>query len=170
MSQQLIPIPRTTAVAAHDDSSFLDFSPEIRNLVYAELFEVGSPIVFHYDEDESCIWYDGEIGEDENDTTTLAHMNNFSLRPKLPAATVASITGGTALLRTCRQLYWEAASVLCSNNTFLFSKSKTSHANNFGQLPMAVRFSTNIGFSLQFLRKVDIDVCHVCDTILYFPG
>jgi hypothetical protein len=132
-------------------------SSEIRNLIYAELFEVGSPIVFHYSENWSRIWILAEFGDDESELNTLEHINRSSLKPILSEAAAASMAGGTALLRACRQLYWEAASVLYSNNTFLFSKSSTSHASLFGQLPMAVRYSNDLGFGLQFLRRVDID-------------
>ena len=160
MSNKAIPIPNTTSSPAHAGYSLLRLEGEIRNLLYAQLFEASGPILFNYADNDAYMSLDAN-GDDIIDESKMACPTVLQ-RLLSDDPTTSNIKGGLGLLRTCRQIYYEAASVLYSNNVFRFGMDPKEHIKYFGQLPLAVSFCTSLGFSLQFLRHVDIDMSHVC--------
>ncbi|KAI4640357.1 hypothetical protein J4E93_008563 [Alternaria ventricosa] len=156
MAIRFIEIPRTKASKAHIGGSILDLPGEIRTMIYVDLFEPKENIRFLCSEDQET----GIQGED---------MKSNSCAPVNTAA-FASIRDGIKLLRSCRQIYDEAASVLYSNNTFVFGMIPDGHtkrgtqikavAKGFGQIRSAAIWCS--GSHMQYVRRVKIDVANGC--------
>lgn len=116
MLPQFVDIPRTKASKAHIGGSILDLPGEIRTMIYVHLFEHKESIRFEYSEDqEQATSEDNQDEEIIPSSCTLVKSDAFT-----------SIYGGINLLLSCRQIYDEAASVLYSNNSFVFGKVSTA--------------------------------------------
>jgi len=156
MAIRFIEIPRTKASKAHIGGSILDLPGEIRTMIYVDLFEPKENIRFLCSEDK-------KTGIQDED------MKSSSCVPVNTAA-FASIRDGINLLRSCRQIYDEAASVLYSNNTFVFGMIPDGHtktstqikavAKGFGQIQSAAIWCS--GSQMQYVRRVKIDVANGC--------
>ena len=156
MAIRFIEIPRTKASKAHIGGSILDLPGEIRTMIYVDLFEPKENIRFLCSEDK-------KTGIQDED------MKSSSCVPVNTAA-FASIRDGINLLRSCRQIYDEAASVLYSNNTFVFGMTPDGHTKRFAQIKAVAKGFGQIqsaaiwcsGSQMQYVRKVTIDVANGC--------
>ncbi|KAL6708820.1 hypothetical protein ACN47E_002227 [Coniothyrium glycines] len=146
--------------------------PEVRNIVYKILFHRGDVLIhntgaYHaeepsradYAEEEEFHWrmsryYDhveNEIGAD------CEFNHKFHL--------------GLPLLRTCRQIFHESASILYGGNKFIISRTTSLHdfdcedfhdSKAYCQLTYGPVWLSRLGSLLQFLRSVSIDVDALC--------
>ncbi|KAI4644645.1 uncharacterized protein J4E79_011082 [Alternaria viburni] len=160
MPSRFIDIPRTKASKAHSGGSILELPGEIRTMIYVHLFEHHASIRFEYSEDQEKVM--SEYTHDEEDIP-------ISCAP-VKSDAFTSIRGGINLLFSCRQIYDEAASVLYSNNTFVFGKAPTDCVPDYKRLQSATKDLRQIqsaanwclGSQMQYVRQVKIDVANGC--------
>jgi hypothetical protein len=76
----------------------------------------------------------------------------------------------TDLLRTCRQIYHEASSMLYAKNKFLVSVAPHRHNPCYRQFRTTVRWLRNIGSQVKLLQNVAIDLGSACPKNCGFGG
>ncbi|KAF2246773.1 hypothetical protein BU26DRAFT_53327 [Trematosphaeria pertusa] len=168
--RNLTPIPKLTSPSLHTGLSFLSLHPEIRNIVYSLLLGTPSTIVFQYVADQHYVLNQHHFFQ--------SHDNDNESSPPPPPppritpasrAAVSRILASTNLMRTCRQIYHETASMLYSKHTFTFAKIPQQHVACIGQLAQAVVFCAKLASGLEYLRAVVIDLDGVCAHACAFP-
>jgi hypothetical protein len=152
--------------------SFLTILPaEIRNSVYEILFKRDEPVLLHNTEayHEKCPQefhmtayefkyfhetFESEIGQDEEFRHNLQE--------------------GLSLLRSCRQIYHEAAGILYGQNAFIISRALDRHDEddqygegihdfyNYHQFTYAPRWLSGLGSQIALLKNVVIDMDGSC--------
>jgi hypothetical protein len=141
---KVIDIPRIMAAKAHTGPSILDLTPEMRNMIIVQLFEHKEKIRLNYSEHE---------------VVPDIAAQYLPIPEKIDA--YVSIGDGINLLLSCRQLYYEGASILYTNNTFVFGKKPEDHLEELGVMDLCAAWC-GLGYKLRFLRKVDIDLATFC--------
>jgi hypothetical protein len=126
---KVIDIPRTMATKVHSGPSILDLPNEVRTLISGFLFEHDEKIRINYREDRELV------------IDTRFHYDNKSRMAPTVVESDAylSVKKGINFLLSCCQVYHEAASVLYSNNTFVFGKSADNHVERIGQVAIAAQ-------------------------------
>ncbi|KAF1851533.1 uncharacterized protein K460DRAFT_298660 [Cucurbitaria berberidis CBS 394.84] len=173
-------IPKTMSSLADPAApSFLTtLPPEIRNGIYEILFKREEPVLLHNAEayhviepprehypldtlfqdamDEYHETFETEIGGD------VDFKHNFH--------------EGLSMLRSCRQVYHEAAGIFYGENTFIFSRVLNRHdcadhethdVFDYHPLSYSTRWLSSIGSQIIFLRKAIIDVDGICPANCY---
>ena len=151
--------------------SFLTKLPaEIRNMVYDVLYHRDEPVLLHdgtaYREQLFHSLQDAQ-GIYEN-----VEGEGIGLR-RLPAHNVENYVrddefdhgyaGCMSLLRTCRQVYHEAAGTLYGSNKFLFSRVLDQECHGlYDQTKSAVKWITSIGSQISLVSKILIDADALC--------
>jgi hypothetical protein len=149
-----------------DSPSFLTTLPaELRNQVYRWLFVREEPIVYDnchshdarepsFDSDEYCgenfIDYEDPLSQDELD---ILQKPSHDMRSCVP------------LLRSCRQIYFEAVGLLYSANSFIISVNPYQHNPQMTQISTAAIFLTSLRSQLDLLKDLVIDVTPLCPSV-----
>ena len=196
------PMQVTSHPADPTKPSFLELPAEMRNSIYELLFKNDTPVFLHnadaffprapdlddYDDDggprclcESC-QYEGISHYERDRSAWVAAMKNDAEDLKfLEAKFAQGLSDGLSVLRSCRQIWSEAAGVLYGHNTFAFSRHTGRHDINYltnryrawyapgfydnkryNQLNYSARWMSSIGDHYRFLRKVVIDTDAMC--------
>ena len=196
------PMQVTSHPADPSRPSVLELPAEIRNAIYELLFENDGFVFLHnadaffprapdlddYDDDggprclcESC-QYEGISHYERDRSAWAAAMNKDAEDLKfLEAKWAHGLSDGLSILRSCRQIWSEAAGVLYGHNTFAFSRHTDRHDINYltnryrawyapgfydnkryNQLNYSARWMSSIGDHYRFLRKVVIDTDAMC--------
>ncbi|EFQ86798.1 hypothetical protein PTT_17832 [Pyrenophora teres f. teres 0-1] len=155
MSSTLIDIPRTTAAKTHAGPSLLDLPAEVRAIIMAHMFESSEPIRLEMKYTVPDI-FDEDLLDDSADEEDEV---GFPQTQMVPVRTdqYRNICHGINLLLTCRQLYHEAATILHSNNTFVFARA-TGLSFTAGHYQCYKEWCLRLGSQLKWLRKVQIDL------------
>ncbi|KAF7569307.1 hypothetical protein PtrSN002B_003122 [Pyrenophora tritici-repentis] len=156
MSPTPIEIPRTRAATNHaGPSRFLDLSAEIRAMIMANIFESAEPIRLEmkYTLPDIPDIFDDDLSEDEEDDSRPPQTFMVPVQTEK----YRDICKGITLFLTCRQLYHEAATILYSNNTFVFVRS-TELSFKAGHYLCYKEWCLGLGSQMKWLRKVHIDV------------
>jgi hypothetical protein len=154
----IIEITQSTSQPADPDTpSFLTTLPaEIRNAVYAILFKRDKPIEIldkAYQREYPSWIDDGDISDEE-----AAELEAASCIMRK----THDFGQGINLLRTCRQVCWEAVGTLYSGNSFCVTVAEHRHNTDFFQIPTAAKFIQSIGTHVFFIEEISIDVSRVC--------
>ena len=174
-----IPIPRivSSPIDPQAPSLLTTLPPEIRNTVYELFFHRGKPVLLHdgkgyrerllrklvglpdpdWDSGSSASGAGDE--EEEVDFEQLAREINLELHTKDDKFRHGFATCAT-LLRTCRQVYHEAAGVLYGSNSFEFpgfwENCGRAYQNHHYQY--ASRWLSDIGSHFSLLSKISINM------------
>lgn len=143
---------------AHEQS-FLTMPPEVRNKVYelcfvpSEEFIIVDSLEHNYEPAWNCGYGAMYDSRTEDSCGRWLRGEQFSAyKCDIP----------TALLRSCRQIYSESASLFYKRNTFVISVSQHRHNPAFRQLRTLTRWIESIGSQRHWLRRVHVDVDAVC--------
>ncbi|EDU47680.1 hypothetical protein PtrSN002B_003116 [Pyrenophora tritici-repentis] len=148
-------------------------SPEIRNYVYEHLFKLHQPVLLH---DREAYRHSLVAAHGSNLHIRIAHQQNAIA--DLSAEEIESIKAhtndiehlvqeedfrhgfgeGIALLRSCKQIYHEAASFLYGSNSFLFTNALNQlRSDLYNPQKSADKWLTDIGSQYSMLSRVQID-------------
>ena len=175
-----ISIPRTASspIDPQAPSLLTTFPPELRNRIYELLFHRGKPVRLHdgkgyrerllrtlvglpdpnWDSGDSASGADDE--EEEVNLEQLACGINLELHTKDDEFRHGFATCVT-LLRTCRQVYHEAAGVLYGSNSFEFPgfwEDCGGRAYQNHHFQYASRWLSDIGSHFSLLSKISINI------------
>ena len=149
----IIGITQSTSQPTDPDApSFLTTLPaEIRNAIYKILFKRDRPIEILHQmfRDLPCNdvdWY-SEEEEAELDTAAIVRHN---------------LHIGINLLKTCRQIYWEAARILYSGNAFCVTVAEHRHSYDALYVETAAAFIQSIGTQIFLISELSIDLTRLC--------
>lgn len=159
----IIEITQSTSQPADPDApSFLTTLPaEIRNAVYKILFERDDPIEILDQEEQISYpaWLeadfnvsDDEEPDEELEQEAATYMNWKSY----------DFDRGLNLLRTCRQVYWEAIGTLYGANTFCVTAPEHRHNSDLFQIRTAADFVESIGTHMFLITELSIDLGRFC--------
>ena len=158
----MIEITQSMSQPADPDApSFLTNLPaEIRNTVYRILFTRDQPIEITDREEQRNypVWLEYiDITEDEE----------LEERIEEEAAIYTKWRGhdfdqGINLLRTCRQIYWEAIGTLYSANSFCVTSPQHRHNWTLLQIKTVADFIESIGTHISLITKLSIDIDRLC--------
>jgi hypothetical protein len=153
--------------------SFLTKLPaEIRNAIYEYAFvdEAGALILIA----DSTIceveptWVQAEENNGRGYKFQIEDLDEERLASSTFSAPDCSLP--VALLGICRQIYYEAASMLYGKNAFLVSVALHRHNSHHRQVQTAAQWLLSIGSQTKLLRQVSIDIdsryhnwCRVCE-------
>jgi hypothetical protein len=142
-----------------DSPSFLTtLPPEIRNEVYKWLLVREEPIIYdgcRSDRERGpCFDFDYSESDDGRELTeeelSTIRKPSHDIGPCLP------------LLRSCRQIYFEAVGILYGANSFLVSANPYQHNKTMTQIYTAANFLTSLGSQLHLLKELTIDITPLC--------
>jgi hypothetical protein len=142
--------------AEPDALSFLTTLPaEIRNAVFAILFTRDDPVeIVDREEQRACPeWLEDLESSDEDGMLELDDWET----PK-----THDLDQGINLLRTCRQIYWEAIRTLYTTNSFCVTASKHRHNWDVFQIRTAADFVESIGTHMLLITELSIDLGRFC--------
>jgi hypothetical protein len=151
----------------HDSPSFLTtLPPEIRNEVYRWLLVREEPIIYDgcrsdnernpsFDRDYQ---FDRYYDYDEMESSRNLSQEELTIL-RQPSHDIGSCV---PLLRSCRQIYFEAVGILYSTNSFLISANPHQHNAQMTQLFTAANFLTSLGSQINLLKELSIDITKLC--------
>jgi hypothetical protein len=141
---------------AHKPSFLTSLPPELRIEVYKWLFERYEPII-----------YDGQHRTKDREPVFLEVLEMCGERlseEELMSLQKPSHDIGPciAMLRTCRQVYFEAAGIVYGANTFLITVNLQQHNDTMSQFNMTERFLDSLETQISLLNKVVVDTSPLC--------
>jgi hypothetical protein len=165
---RLIQIPKVISSPAEPSApSFLSaLPPEIRNGVYEALFKRDRPVLLHdakiYHKYLSDVEDRSDFGA-QNDSVNDTQFVNAKLHAE-DQEFHQGLKNSIALLRTCRQIYHEAAGVLYGSNVYRFPQMPQSECCEYRtQREYAPKWLLSIGNQAALLSQVFIDL-EACPT------
>lgn len=132
--------------------------PEIRNAIYEYAFVLHDELVIidAYEYTRQPVWeeeFDDLDSEEDSADVERIQEHAFAVRDvRLPMS----------LLRTCRQVYHEAASILYGRQKIRITVAPHRHNGSFRQLRTAVRWLQSIGSQYKLLTRLVIDTSALC--------
>jgi hypothetical protein len=161
-------IPKGVSQPADQDcpSLLTTLSPEIRNEVYRWLLVREEPIIYDgcrsdrerepsFDRDYQ---FDRYYDYDEMESSRELSQEELTIL-RQPSHDIGSCV---PLLRSCRQIYFEAIGILYSANSFLISANPHQHNAQMTQIYTAANFLTSLGSQINLLKEVSIDITKLC--------
>jgi hypothetical protein len=153
----IIGITQSTSQPADPDApSFLTTLPaEIRNAIYKILFTRAGPIEIYdkADQREYPSWIENsDFFDEEAELEAASYMRRKT----------HDFDQGINLLRTCRQVYWEAIGALYSGNSFCVTVAEHRHNVELDQILTAADFIQSIGNHILLIGEICIDVTRLC--------
>jgi hypothetical protein len=163
-------IPKGVSQPADQDcpSLLTTLPPEIRNEVYRWLLVREEPIIYDgcrsdrerepsFDRDYQ---FDRYYDYDEMESSRELSQEELTIL-RQPSHDIGSCV---PLLRSCRQIYFEAVGILYSANSFLISANPYQHNEQMTQIFTAAEFLMSLGSQLYLLKKLVIDITPLCPT------
>ena len=165
----------------HGLQSLLTMSGEVRNMVYGLIFKREGSVLIHnihnvraYRAPNPTLPEDNS-GNTNIDRATRNHIAQLEPRSNSNATEEEQLKAfdhrldeGFGLLKSCRQVYHEASSVLYGHNSFLITRVLSRHDCidddfSYYQLHYAPIWVRALGTQSSLLRKVKIDLSSICD-------
>jgi hypothetical protein len=163
-------LPKGVSQPADQDcpSLLTTLPPEIRNEVYRWLLVREEPIIYDgcrsdrerepsFDRDYQ---FDRYYDYDEMESSRELSQEELTIL-RQPSHDIGSCV---PLLRSCRQIYFEAVGILYSANSFLISANPYQHNEQMTQISTAAEFLMSLGSQLDLLKKLVIDITPLCPT------